>query len=114
MFPQLIALHKEFAGNGVDFKMFSVDDEERVAEVPPFLAIYQAPFAAVRVQPWQSGQLSANLSRLGLNVGMQWNLPLIAWIDRRGEVLWQAQGPDDLAELRSLMRAKIAVQAAAQ
>jgi hypothetical protein len=103
IFPHLVALQHEFAARDVDFKLFSVDYDEHVADLPPFLAKHQAGFAPIRVRRWPTGELSKAMMPLGISVGATWEIPLVAVLDREGNVLWQAQGVTDLQQLETVL-----------
>ena len=63
--------------------------------LPDTLRRYNAPFPAVQLYQWRRGMLHATMGELGIEVGMSWAAPLVAVLDREGEVVWQAQGVSD-------------------
>ena len=105
MFPQFVAIANRYRARGVDFLVFSTDDEEQFASVPAFLSQRNAPFPAVAIKQWAPGTLSRTMNPLGIEVGDVWVRPLIAVRDSSGKVVTQGQGVTDLAPLQAALNA---------
>jgi thiol-disulfide isomerase/thioredoxin len=104
MFPQLTTLAKEYGSRGVDFHVYSVDDDEYLPDIRPYLAAHQAPFAPIQIQTWVAGQLTQAMSRFGIHVTSPWTTPLVAVLDKNGQVLVQGDGVGNLDGLADLLR----------
>jgi hypothetical protein len=107
IFPQLVALHREYQDDNVDFKLYSVDNDEDLPDLPVFLARQQAAFTPARLMPWKKGDLGAAMSRVGVHVGTSWAIPLVVLLDRQPAVVWQAQGLTDLDQLEALLAERV-------
>ncbi|MGH7461128.1 MAG: hypothetical protein ACREMA_08875 [Longimicrobiales bacterium] len=105
----MVNLHRRYEKNGVDFKLYSTDEERELPHLAPFLARHQAGFPPARVKPWATGELSAAMTSVGIDVGRYWADPLVALLDRKGTVVWQAQGVSDLNELAALLAGRVAL-----
>jgi hypothetical protein len=95
-FPEIVEAARACRSQGVEFLAFHTDVTPRA--VPAYLDLvqrHQAPFLAVQLYPWRSGLLDATMGELGIRVGMRWQPPLVAALDRDGRVVWQAQGVTD-------------------
>ncbi len=103
MFGDLVDLAEEYRSEGVEFLVFSTDDDGEEARVAEFLARRQAPFDAVRVREWSTGQFDAAMSPFGIQVGRTWTSPLVAVRDRSGRVVVQGQGMTNLQPLRDAL-----------
>ncbi len=85
----------------VDVLAFA-NDEERAAEVPPFLRKHRADFVPLYLRAWPPGQLDAALSPLGIRVGRRWTPPLVAVRDANNFIVLQGDG---MTDVRSMERA---------
>ncbi|RLB48993.1 MAG: hypothetical protein DRJ42_22005 [Deltaproteobacteria bacterium] len=89
--PSFVSLATRARDEGTTVLAFSTDDSGRAAtayleEVGP------VPFEPTRILPWRSGEFDAALSPLGIEIGATFGTPLVAVIDRDGEVLFQHEG----------------------
>lgn len=91
MFPTLVSLARGHRSS-VTFLVYSVDREENASSVPAYLATAGAPFKPVYIETWAPGGLIRAIAPLGISVGMQWTTPLVAVLDRNGQVVVQGQG----------------------
>ena len=105
MFPEFVAVFKEYQRRGGDFLVFSTDKAENAYWIPVFLSKHGANFAPVLVRPWAPGSLDRALSPLGIQVGSTWTRPLVAVRDRDGRVIGQSQGVTDLSGVRAALDA---------
>ena len=103
MFPQFVAIANRYRARGVDFLVFSTDDEEQFGRVPAFLSERNAPFPAVAIKPWAPGTLDRAMKPLGIEIGEVYVRPLIAVRDGNGKVIVQGQGVTDLAPLQAAL-----------
>jgi hypothetical protein len=92
---------------GVGFLAFhKAVQPETIALLPDKLHQYGDPFPVVQLYQWKSGMLDATMGELGIQVGRTWADPLVAVLDREGEVVWQGQAVTDWAGVE---RAALAV-----
>jgi hypothetical protein len=49
------------------------------------------------------------MTRLGIDLGATWSIPLVALIDKQGRVVWQAQDVSALGPLHAILRQRILV-----
>ena len=103
MFPSLVALADQYQTAGVDFLVFSTDDQADVDRIPSFLAKYNAPFAPVYIEPWAPGEFTQSLASVGIHAGKSWTKPLVAIRDANGNIVAQAQGVTDLSPLAAAL-----------
>ena len=99
MFPSLVDVARRYQSAGVDFLVYSTDDEEDEAAIPGFLAKYHAPFSPMWVEPWVPGEFSRVMARVGIHAGKTWTKPLVAIRDPNGRIVAQAEGVTDLSPL---------------
>ena len=98
--PEIVRVARACRERGVEFFAFHTDHLPRAVEaLPDTLRRYGAPFPVVQLYRWKSGMLASGMEDLGISVGMSWMPPLAAVLDREGEVVWQAQGVSDWAEV---------------
>jgi hypothetical protein len=96
--PEIVRLARACRERGIAFLAFHTDHLPRAIEaLPDTLRKYGAPFPTLQVYRWRSGMLDATMEELGIRVGMSWRPPLVAVLERGGEVVWQAQGVTDWA-----------------
>jgi hypothetical protein len=94
--PEIVRVARACRERGVDFLAFHTDNLPRAIEaLPDTLRTYGAPFPTVQLYRWRSGMLDASMDELGIRVGISWLPPLVAVLDREGNVVWQAQGVTD-------------------
>jgi hypothetical protein len=74
--------------------------EADAARLPDFLSSYGASFSATPVQKWAPGELTEAMQEVGIRVGAQFALPLVAVVGEGGAVLGQWEGVTDLAAVR--------------
>src|ERR1700687_5645315 len=103
MFPEFVAIANQYRARGVEFLVFSTDNEEHFEEVPEFLMRHNAQFSPVAIVPWAPGSLSSAMAPLGIEVGQTWTRPLVAIRDRTGRVISQGQAVTDLSRLRATL-----------
>ena len=107
MFPQFVAIANRYRARGVDFLVYSTDDEGQFGRVPAFLSERNAPFPAVAIKPWVPGSLDRAMKPLGIEIGEVYTRPLIAVRDSNGKVVVQGQGVTDLAPLQSALNSLV-------
>ena len=96
--PEIVRVGRACRDRGIYFLAFHTDHLPRAIEaLPDTLRKYGAPFPTVQLYRWRSGMLDATMDQLGIRVGISWRPPLVAVLDREGEVVWQAQGVTDWA-----------------
>jgi hypothetical protein len=105
MFPQFVAIANRYRARGVEFLVFSTDEEDQFGRVPAFLSERNAPFRAVAIKQWAPGTLSRTMRPLGIEVRDVWVRPLIAVRDSSGKVVTQGEGVTDLAPLHAALNA---------
>ena len=103
MFPEFVAIANRYRARGVDFLVFSTDQEEQFGEVPAFLAERNAPFAPVALKRWAPGSLGRAMSPLGIEVRETWVRPLIAVRDSSGKIIAQGEAVTNLAPLQAAL-----------
>jgi hypothetical protein len=74
--------------------------EADATRLPDFLSSYGASFSASPMQKWAPGELTDAMQEVGIRVGPQFALPLVAVVGEGGAVLGQWQGVTDLAAVR--------------
>jgi thiol-disulfide isomerase/thioredoxin len=107
MFPQFVAIANRYRARGVDFLVFSTDDEENIALVPTFLSERHAPFPALAIKPWPAGSLDRAMKPLGIEIGETFTRPVIAVRDGNGKIITQGQGITDLSPLQSALNSLV-------
>jgi hypothetical protein len=103
MFPSLVALANQYQSAGVDFLVFSTDDEADRERIPGFLAKHGAPFAPVYIERWAPGEFTQALAGVGIQAGKVWTRPLVAVRDGNGSIVAQAQGVTDVSPLSAAL-----------
>lgn len=103
MFPSLVALANQYQSAGVDFLVFSTDEEADKERIPEFLAKYGAPFAPVYVERWAPGEFTQAMAGVGIHAGKVWTRPLVAVRDGNGTIVAQAQGVTDVSPLSAAL-----------
>ena len=95
-FGEIARVARTCRERGVEFLAFHTDPHPRAVDgLPALLRRHDAPFPAVQLYQWRSGMLDGTMAPLGINVGMSWLAPLVAVLDRDGNVVWQEQGVTD-------------------
>lgn len=102
MFPSLVALAREHAGN-TKFLVFSVDEPKDVSSLPAFLAAAKAPFSAVHIGKWPSGSFVKAMASFGVKVGDPWTTPLVMVRDGRGQTIVAGEGIPNVAMLARVL-----------
>lgn len=103
LFPDFVALAKEYQGRGVDFLVFSTDPENNIGHIPDFLSRHNAPFSPVWIKRWEPGTLSKALTAIGIDIGSSWTRPLVAVRDTQGRIVAQDQATDNLDFVRDAL-----------
>jgi hypothetical protein len=99
-FPEIVRVTRVWQDRGIDVLAFHTDVSwMAIHHLPDTLRAHGAPFPAVQLYRWKSGMLDASMAELGIEVGMSWGPPLVAVLDREGNVVWQAQSVTDWAEV---------------
>jgi hypothetical protein len=106
-FPRLVRLAKEYAPKGLEVVAFSVDKDRCLRCVTRAFENDPAPFPALRILPWESGQLGAGMRTIGISVGTVWAAPLVAVIDRDGRVIAQGQHVGDPRDFEAAIKEAI-------
>ena len=92
-FPAIVAFLRRCQARGAEMLAFSTDENlNAVSQLAGFLRTNDAPFPALHLYRWPSGQLTATMAPLGIRVGTSWLPPLVALRDRDGRVLAQTEG----------------------
>lgn len=95
-FPEMVKTARNAGDLGMAFLAFNTDLQPRnIERLPGLLSEHGATFSAVHLYPWRSGLLDGTFKPLGIEVGSTWTPPLVAVLDREGQVVWQAQGVTD-------------------
>jgi thiol-disulfide isomerase/thioredoxin len=103
MFPEFVAIANQYRARGIDFLVFSTDEEENFAKVPVFLTERKAPFAPIAIKPWEAGDLIRAMAPLGIEVGSTWVRPLVAVRDSSGRVVRKTEAMVELGGLRKTL-----------
>jgi cytochrome oxidase Cu insertion factor (SCO1/SenC/PrrC family) len=106
--PELSALARDTQARGVQWKAFSVDAPEDRPGLPDYLAQTRAPFAAVAIRPWPSGNLTRAFAELGVTIADSFARPFIAVRDKAGKVVFQGDGVGQLSNVRAALDAALA------
>jgi uncharacterized protein len=97
-FPEIVRLARLCRERGVALLAFEQEaNPVTVEELSDFLHRHDAPFAPVVLYPWRPGLFGETMAELGIEVGGTWMPPLVAFLDREGRVVWQAEGVRDWA-----------------
>ncbi len=99
MFAEFVSIANRYRSRGVDFLVFSTDDEDEIGAVPAFLSACNASFPPVAIKPWPEGTFGRAMTPLGIEIRGTWTRPLIAVLDAKGKVVIQGQGVTDLSRL---------------
>ena len=91
---EIVRLANACRARGIHFLAFHTAVPSR-GPLADTLRHYDAPFPAVQLYQWRRGMLAATMDELGIEVGTTWAKPLVAVLDRDGEVVWQAQAVTD-------------------
>ena len=103
MFPQFVRLA---SGVSEDTSVLAYSTWPRDVEVlPGFLAASGALFDATVMEPWPPGEFGREMAGVGLNVGPQWQMPLVAVLGEGGAVLGQWEAVSNLGAVESALRA---------
>lgn len=75
-------------------RAFAIDD--RPAELAAFASSVGLPHEPIRLRPWAPGALAAAVRPFGIQLGRTWGTPLVAVIDRAGNLVeqWEASTPE--------------------
>ena len=100
-FPQFARLAERLQED-LEVIAFATDSDQRV--IDGFVARNGASFSVDRLEPWESGEMSYAMGRVGIEIGATWMKPLIAVLERDGRVLGQWQGLTDVRPVESVVR----------
>lgn len=89
--PTLVALADSSEAAGVKVLAFSTDQVEQALLDLPGLLRESKGFPAVHIYDWWPGMLDSTMATLGIHIGVTWDAPVIALLDRDGKVLTQSQ-----------------------
>jgi thiol-disulfide isomerase/thioredoxin len=98
LFPEFINLAEEYQARGVAILAFSAD--ESLTRLRRYLSDFVLPFDTVRIEPWASGELGRAMRPTGIEIGATWGTPLVAVIDRNGDVRYQHSGSSSIPKVR--------------
>lgn len=90
MFSEFVRLAESYRKAGVSILAFSTDQDARIVQA--YLGSNGLPFARIHIRPWRPGQLDAAMRPLGIDIGKTFGTPLIAVIDRKGQIVGQYEG----------------------
>jgi hypothetical protein len=107
-FPEFLRLSDNFTEQGLAVFAFSTEECKRNLE--EFLASYEIPFDPTVLVPWESGQLSAAFSGIGIQFSSPWTKPMVAVVGKDGAVArqWEAASEHDVDEIESVIVAELA------
>jgi uncharacterized protein len=109
--PALAGLAEECRTKGAEVLAFSMDREAQALEqLPGVLERSKAPFTALQLRPWPSGNLTRAMAPLGIEIPTQWYAPILAVRDGASGAVVQTVGPDELAAKAGNLRAACARQ----
>jgi hypothetical protein len=107
--PALAQLAKECRANGAEVLAFSMDREaQALDQLPGVLERSKAPFTALQLRPWPSGDLTRAMAPIGIEIPTQWYAPILAVRDGASGVVVQTIGPEELAAKAASLRAACA------
>jgi hypothetical protein len=96
--PLLTKLARECRTRGAEVIALSSDNEPpALRQLPDVLRRNNAPFTAVHLLPWQSGQLTKAMSTVGITVPKAWYSPIVAVRTAESGVAIQIVGAEQLA-----------------
>ena len=98
LFPEFINMAAEYQERGVSILAFSSDNSLR--QLGRYLNDFALPFDTVRIEPWDPGELGAAMRPTGIEIGATWGTPLVAVIDRNGDVKYQHSGSSSVPKVR--------------
>lgn len=102
LFPSLVDLANELSDDTTVMAYSTLEQDAR--RLPDFLSMYGASFGATPMQQWAPGEMTEAMQEVGIRVGPQFALPLVAVVGEGGAVLGQWQGVTDLAAVRQALR----------
>ena len=100
LIPQLGAVAAQYRARGIAWELYSTDEPEDFRDVQGFLAKNNAPFSAVAIEPWESGDLTRAMAPLGIDVRSTWTRPLVAVRNAAGRTVGQAEAVSDVSGLK--------------
>ena len=77
--------------------------EADAARLPDFLSTYGASFGATPIQRWAPGEMTDAMGEVGIRIGPEFALTLVAVVGEGGAVLGQWQGVTDLTAVRQAL-----------
>jgi thiol-disulfide isomerase/thioredoxin len=106
-FPEFLQVSDNFAEQGLEVFAFSTEECQKNLE--EFLASYEIPFDPSVLVPWESGQLSAAFSGIGIQFTSPWTKPMVAVVGKDGAAAmqWEAASEYDVAEIESVIVAEL-------
>lgn len=99
LFNDFIEASESWDRAGVSVLALATDRKR--SRLMDFLEGRKFPFAPIRLRPWKSGDLDRAMSRVGIEIGRRFSLPLLAVIDRAGTVVYRAEGVSGLGGVKS-------------
>jgi uncharacterized protein len=103
----LVGLVDSLQAAGVDVLAFCLDQyDQPLQDLPGLLRRKKAPFSAVHLYDWWPGMLDSTMSSVGVPVGRQFDIPVVALVGPDGRFIGGSQGrvPPAAALLDALRR----------
>jgi thiol-disulfide isomerase/thioredoxin len=87
IFSDFVDLADRYKPRGVAILAFATDDE--AAETEEYVGSQRLPFARIHIEPWKDGELRRAFERIGFDIGDSFGVPLLAILDKNGDVVGQ-------------------------
>jgi uncharacterized protein len=89
----LVGLADSVQAAGVDVLAFCIDQyDQPLQDLPGLLRRKNAPFSAVHLYSWWPGMLDSTMSSVGVPVGRQFDIPVVALVGPDGRFIGGSQG----------------------
>jgi thiol-disulfide isomerase/thioredoxin len=98
LFPEFLEMAADYQTRGVSVLAFASD--KNLWDLRSYLNDFVLPFDTVRIKPWAKGELSRAMRPTGIEIGATWGTPLVAVIDRNGDVKYQRSGSSSMPKVR--------------
>lgn len=101
MFPAFVELTDGLSGDTAVMAYSTLEAD--AARLPEFLSMSGASFGATPMQRWGPGELSEVMQEVGIRIGPEFSLPLVAVVGEGGAILGQWQGVTNLTAVRQAL-----------
>jgi hypothetical protein len=91
----LVGLADSTRAGGVEVLAFCIDQyDQPLQDLPGLLRRKKAPFSPVHIYEWWPGMLDSTMSSVGIPVGRQFDIPVVALVGPDGQFIGGSQGKE--------------------